>query len=189
MERIVAELTNLGIDAKSVKRGVLTISGKGLFASGRSDLESVPTALATVDSISDTILSEIECFLPPDQISVFTDCTSRRVFFDSIYIEGHTDNGRVLGTLVDGSRNNLELSARRATNTYQRMVEKNSELKLVLNPAGEQALSVAAYGEQRWIQSNDTDAGQEANRRIDIRFVMYTPNSLEELERMISETE
>lgn len=184
---VVADLSARGIDAKSVKRGVVTISGKGLFASGRSDLESVPSALATVDIISNTVMSEIQCFLPDSSQSNSSICQDRKVLIDSIYIEGHTDNGRVLGVLPDGSRSNLELSSRRATTTYQRMVVKNPALTDVKNPMQEQALSVAAYGAQRPIQSNDTEGGREANRRIDIRFEMYTPDSLEELERLMGE--
>jgi chemotaxis protein MotB len=185
IENVIRELSEKGIDARSVQRGVVTISGKGLFASGSSDLRSVATALDTVDTISDVVAYELRCFIPDTANA--QGCKAVVGNVDSIYIEGHTDNGKVLGQLPDGSRTNLELSSRRATNTYERIVLRNPNLTDIRNPAYQQALSVAAYGEQRPIQNNDTPEGQEANRRIDIRFEMYTPDSLSELSELYPE--
>ena len=44
-------------------------------------------------------------------------------------------------------------------------------------PENEEVISVAAYGEQRPVTSNLTPFGQDANRRIDIRFVMWVPKN------------
>ena len=67
---------------------------------------------------------------------------------EAVYVEGHTDNIQIVGRLSDGSTNNLELSSKRATNTYQQIVAQRPELKTFQNPEKQQALSVAAYGEQ-----------------------------------------
>jgi len=109
------------------------------------------------------------------------------IYLESVYIEGHTDNqgvGQGL-TLPDGSKNNLELSSKRATNTYTEMVLKNPVLESYKSPEKEQVLSVAAYGEQRPLASNDSESGRAANRRIDIRFVMWVPKSKEELSKFL----
>ena len=64
------------------------------------------------------------------------------------------------------------------------MVSRVPELTKLLNPASEQTLSVAAYGEQRPVAPNTSRDGRERNRRIDIRFEMYVPESKEALSRL-----
>lgn len=181
----IKELQAKGIDARSVRQGVITISGKGLFGSGRSDLESVSGAKDKVSLIAQTLASQIACFaVYDDNKVVYNECNPARVFVEAVFIEGHTDDIPVSAVLSDGSTSNLELSARRATNTYQQVVLERPFLKELKNPFGQQALSVAAYGEQRPIADNKTRQGREDNRRIDIRLVMYVPSSTDDLDAM-----
>lgn len=179
---IIATLRSEGIDARSVQQGVVTISGKGLFASGRSDLESIDGAVKKVDIIGRTLATSIKCFtLSEIRTSNYASCNPDRVFLESVFIEGHTDNIQVTRVLADGSRTNLELSSRRATNTYEQMVKTVDDLVKFMNPNNQQILSVAAYGEQRPIDDNSLEDGRENNRRIDIRFVMFVPLTVEQL--------
>ena len=46
---VVNELVRQGVDATSVQKGVVTISGKDMFLSGRSDLESREGALEKIE--------------------------------------------------------------------------------------------------------------------------------------------
>jgi len=183
---VIKDLKQYGIDAKSYQKGVVTISGKGLFANSRSDLESVFGAEQRVNLLSEVLVERISCNVLGTKTnkSDYNECNPFHVFIESVYIEGHTDNvpitkGRVL---KDGSRNNLELSARRATNTYGSMVEHRPESLEMVNPTGQQVLSVAAYGKQRPIATNQTRTGRQNNRRIDIRFVMHVPKDKVSLE-------
>ncbi len=178
-------LKEKGVDARSVKQGVITISGKGLFGSGRSDLDSVLGARDKVNTIAETLESQVACFAVSEEALVTDDtCNPDRIFVEAVFIEGHTDNIPVSTTLLDGSTSNLELSARRATNTYQQVVLERPFLTKLKNPFGQQALSAAAYGEQRPIADNKLRQGREDNRRIDIRLVMHVPQSIDALEKL-----
>ena len=52
---VVNELVRQGVDATSVQKGVVTISGKDMFLSGRSDLESRDGALEKIEKIASVI--------------------------------------------------------------------------------------------------------------------------------------
>ena len=114
---------------------------------------------------------------------------------NDVVIEGHTDDKPTSKSLrKEFIVDNLELSVRRATGTYREMVRHRPELrefKNAENPA-QPVLSVSGYGEERPIAKNDTEAGREQNRRIDLRFIMMTPQSLKEIEnfknRLLSRT-
>ena len=43
-------------------------------------------------------------------------------------------------------------------------------------------LSVAAYGPDRPVTSNETPEGRATNRRIDLRFIMVTPQDTDGIE-------
>jgi len=187
VESVVDELRDAGIDAQAnTQQGVVTISGEGLFLSSRSDLESKEGAVEKVNAISNAILRNIECFALNGKELTPPSCGGPGALLESVYIEGHTDKvpipeGR---TLLDGSRTNLELSARRASNTYEQVVTHNDNIVEFRNPAGQQILSVAAYGPQRPIDEADTNEAYAKNRRIDIRFVMYVPENEAQLAQL-----
>jgi len=187
VESVVDELRDAGIDAQAnTQQGVVTISGEGLFLSSRSDLESKEGAVEKVNAISNAILRNIECFALNGKELTAPSCGGPGALLESVYIEGHTDKvpipeGR---TLLDGSRTNLELSARRASNTYEQVVKHNENIVEFRNPAGQQILSVAAYGPQRPIDDADTNEAYAKNRRIDIRFVMYVPENEAQLAKL-----
>ncbi len=181
----VNELRARNIDAKVGKsNNVVTISGANLFASGHSSLDSLEGARDRVNVLAQVLLEKVACHSITQTMSAadIKTCNPELLFFEAIFIEGHTDSIRVSSRLPDGSRNNLELSSRRATNTYEQLVTYIPELTSFQNPDREQALSVAAYGAQRPASSNATREGRERNRRIDIRFDMYTPPSQSALE-------
>ncbi len=182
---IVEKLQTQGIVATAnVAQGVITIPGDTLFASGSSDLTQMAGSLNRVQKLAEIVDQEISCYaLQLDKLLIDLSCNPKGVLIETIFIEGHTDSIPVSTTLRDGSRTNLELSARRATNSYEAMSSFNQNLVQYKNPFGQQILSVSAFGSQRPVASNQTAAGREQNRRIDIRFLMFMPVDLEDLEQ------
>lgn len=192
VREVVEELRSLEIDAEIGRSSnVVTISGRNLFASGRADLGSVEGAATRVERLAEVLNERIACYtvredLDQEAIERLKACNPELLFVEAIYVEGHTDNAPVTMNLGDGIDSNLKLSARRATNTYEVMVTHIEELTTYDNPDGQQALSVAAYGEQRpWVENVDS-ASREQNRRIDIRFEMYTPKNQQALDELKS---
>jgi chemotaxis protein MotB len=188
----VEELKALNIDARIGRaNNVITISGANLFASGRSNLDSLAGAPERVNKLAEVLRDRIGCHALSEGVSIdeLKACNPDFLFVEAVFIEGHTDNVRVIKRLRDGSRNNLELSARRATNTYEQLVTHVPKLKSFKNPTGEQALSVAAYGEQRPMVPNIKPEDREMNRRIDIRFDMYVPRNQQALTEFLESFE
>jgi flagellar motor protein MotB len=180
-QQVVDELKQHNIEAQVSPKnpGVVTLKGSGLFLSGDSSIEAQPGTKEKIDFLSDVITKKIQCIVYK---GAAPNCINKdKIFLDAIFIEGHTDNIVPSRTLNDGSKNNLELSAKRATNTYSEMVQKNPIFSLFKNLDDEQILNVSGYGEHRPAESNATSAGQEANRRIDIRFVMWIPETENDL--------
>lgn len=192
-------LREIGINVDvDLEIGVIRLEGDGLFNSNSSDLSEKPGASDIIESLSSVLEQNISCFGlikdegAPEGIRApynLEQCNPNKVFIESVYIEGHSDSDAIRGILRDGSRNNLELSARRATNTYDLMEKTSSGLISIANPMGQQVLSVSAYGSQRSIRPNTTSENKSKNRRIDFRFVMYLPDSEESREALTKQIE
>jgi OOP family OmpA-OmpF porin len=69
-----------------------------------------------------------------------------------IAVEGHTDS-------VGSLEYNLDLSHRRATSVRAYLVSQGLSAE---------AIDAAGFGERRPVASNDTEAGRELNRRVEI---------------------
>jgi outer membrane protein OmpA-like peptidoglycan-associated protein len=77
-------------------------------------------------------------------------------------------------------KDNLDLSALRATSAYRELLRVKKELSLYLNPTGEQVLSVSGYGEYRPVAplvGETVENFKQRNRRIDLRILMAAPRS------------
>jgi flagellar motor protein MotB len=101
---------------------------------------------------------------------------------DAIFIEGHTDSDPLSGGGM--LRDNMDLSALRATNTFRQLADTHPELELLVNTSGHMPvpiLGVAGYGERRGVPDahGTPDQIKAQNRRIDLRFLMVTPKSAE----------
>ena len=100
----------------------------------------------------------------------YDGCNPTFAVVEAVQIEGHTDS---TGTYPV----NINLSAERATTTFRLMTETLPTLRDYRNFLGQSVISFAGYGPDRPIASNDNLAGQATNRRIDLRFIMLTPQS------------
>jgi chemotaxis protein MotB len=87
---------------------------------------------------------------------------------NQVRIEGHTDN---IPIRTAAFPSNWELSTARATNVVRYMIEQ-----LAYDP---KRLSAAGYGEYRPIATNDTPAGRQFNRRVDVVVLYTSRNRLE----------
>ncbi len=110
-----------------------------------------------------------------------------RYRIDALFIEGHTDKQRLMR---DGRDTNIDLSTRRAINTYLALIDKDKgqpdldELQTQYRGVGSKSdrpvpiLSISGYGPKRPIPGYETDSETDLrkNRRIDLRFLMATPD-------------
>lgn len=101
---------------------------------------------------------------------------NRSNYFDTIFIEGHTDirpSRRELG--------NWGLSTFRAISVWNFWIENvNRDFEILSNNDGLKLFSVSGYGESRpSILVQRTEDDYMRNRRIDVRFTLRKPSSLE----------
>jgi flagellar motor protein MotB len=77
-------------------------------------------------------------------------------------------------------KDNLDLSALRATTTFRELLKVQPNLSDFLNPSNKQVVSVSGYGEYRPLareEGESVERYRQRNRRIDLRALMWTPKS------------
>lgn len=161
--------------------GVLSLPNSILFDTGQFQLS--PQGRQAVEIVAEELAAVLPCYTDIQRNG--PRCTLRAPSankIDAIFIEGHTDSDRMTG--AGALHDNLDLSALRATNTFRQMTDTHPELELLVNKSGRQPvpiLGVAGYGERRPVPdaSGTPDEIKAQNRRIDLRFLMITPQSAE----------
>lgn len=177
------KLGKAGISVEIVERtGVLHLPGDILFAKGQADIS--PSGAATLDIVAKALAQVLPCYtfgVPK------AACRPTKHRIDAIFIEGHTD----IDPIAPGSKwvDNFDLSAMRATNVYRRLITTQKVLAKIQNiPLTEgrpvSVLSVSGYGEQRPVDTGYTEDAKTKNRRIDLRFLMASPDTTK-LRRML----
>jgi len=161
--------------------GILRLPENILFSSGHADLSS--KWVEALNHLSDSLFNVLPCYSFNKQ----NNCSRpASVLLDAVFVEGHTDNI----PLAKGHRykDNLDLSAARAINTYRIILNRNSGLNDLKNDQLETLLSVSGYGENRPLNNNRTRLDREKNRRIDLRFLMASdkPKELKHIERSVN---
>jgi len=180
IQNIKETLESSGVEiAADYERGLLRLQGVDLF-------RSASTVLINPDAVrvlANALQTELSCYSLP--ILRAAECDEKIGYVEAVFIEGHTDAIPVGVSRNDGISTNLQLSARRAANTYETIVASNPALKEFLNPAGQSILSVSAFGAQRPIASNQSSEGRDKNRRIDLKIEMYAPKDELEVEQLV----
>ena len=162
----------------SAEKDALRFKGDGLFESSSWTLN--PDKRRIVEGLADRLNTLLPCYTLGPKTEWKEDCNPIGAVIEAVQIEGHTD--------ATGSDNtNLTLSTSRANETFFAMIERQPELTAYMNTQSQPVLSVAGYGEMRPVEDNNLDEGRATNRRIDLRIIMYTPRSLEDIERVESE--
>ncbi|WP_198374017.1 OmpA/MotB family protein [Neoroseomonas rubea] len=157
----------VSIDADT---GVLRLSDRILFGSGRSDLPATGPAREAIRALADSLAAILPCFTAGGRTRDGCEPQSSAVI-DAVFVEGHTDRRR-LGT---GDRDgNYELSASRALNTYDAIRTARPELWSLRNAAAAPLMGVSGYGPDRPVPGRESDREEDlaANRRIEIRFLL-----------------
>ena len=173
-ERLLIEFPDLQV-VISPEQDALRFQGEGLFRSGSSQLE--PRQRQIVETMGRLLDEILVCFTLGGRANRGPDCHSGNALIEAVQIEGHTD--------TDGSDlNNLRLSTDRANATLLVMLDEERTILAHENLRGQPVMSVSGYGEMRPIETNATTEGKAANRRIDLRIIMYAPSTVEEVEEI-----
>lgn len=173
-DRLLVEFPELQV-VISPEQDALRFQGEGLFRSGSSRLE--PRQRAIVETMGRLLDEILVCFTLGERAERGPDCESGDALIEAVQIEGHTDS--------DGSDlTNLRLSTDRANATLLVMFDEDRTILAHENLRGQPVMSVSGYGEMRPIETNETAEGKAANRRIDLRIIMYAPSTVEEVEEV-----
>lgn len=173
-DRLLIEFPELQV-VISPEQDALRFQGEGLFRSGSSQLE--PRQRAIVETMGRLLDEILVCFTLGERAERGPECESGNALIEAVQIEGHTDS--------DGSDlNNLRLSTDRANATLVVMLDEDRTILAHENLRGQPVMSVSGYGEMRPIETNETTEGKAANRRIDLRIIMYAPSTVEEVEEV-----
>lgn len=171
-DAIRADFPDLQVEL-SEESDALRFQGEGLFASGRSDL--APDRRAIVARLAQRLDEVLPCFTLGEASRFDATCNPAFVMIEAVQIEGHTDD-------VGTDRLNRTLSAARANSTFFAMTQAAEGVIQHLNLKRQPVLSVAAYGPDRPVATNETAEGRATNRRIDLRFIMVTPQDTDGIE-------
>jgi chemotaxis protein MotB len=152
--------------------GVLRLPEDVLFDVGRADL--TPRGRQAVAMLGKAMADVLPCYTYPRP----APCPATAQHVDAIFIEGHTDSDPMAGQGL--IRDNLDLSVIRATNTFRALVAATPALGAMRNQlpgqgAPQPILSVSGYGADRPVDPSGTPDAKRRNRRIDLRFLMATP--------------
>lgn len=181
LEKLKNELKKKDIKVEvDYKQGILRLPDGVLFDSGKSQIVNPSLAYEASLDISDAFYNVLKCSVFIKERSKFyierENCKLKNnsgVFVDSIFIEGHTDN-------IPISIGNLNLSSKRAVSTYEVMTN-HRELRNYYSPDKREIFGISGFGDTRPIRLNNNSENRRANRRIDIRVIMYIPRSKQAL--------
>ncbi len=111
----------------------------------------------------DVLFGSGEAVLSEDGLRVVASLGERlaAVTTGRIFVEGHTDDRDITGALAERYPSNWELSTARATRVVRLLADESG-----IDPV---RLTASGYGPHRPVDTNDTEAGRAANRRIEIR--------------------
>jgi flagellar motor protein MotB len=206
-------------------QGILRLPEAILFKSGQPTIDA--SAVRTLKSLASALSQVLPCFSLGPASNPSRTCNPNATFIDAVLIEGHTDNtqfirrvrqvpiapaqnGGIFGNAttppspvspsgeVEGPlKDNLDLSAQRATNTVREMYKLEPQLLKMysISPSREgdhlgqgtsPLVNAAAFGETRPAFPNEKE-GKARNRRVDVRILLYTPRAenLELIRRLL----
>jgi len=178
LKEIEQELEARDIEvAVDYKQGVLRLDERAIrFELASSELRGQATENARL--IATVLNSVLPCYTAlPDARASALNCAPETLHtLESVFVEGHTDN---VPMLRNGEDHNWDLSAQRAIRTYREFLVAASGLASLFNTRNQPVFSVTGYGDSRPVPGHEHDVptADPRNRRIDLRFIMETPDS------------
>jgi chemotaxis protein MotB len=157
------------------ENGTLQLGDDVLFPKGSAD--SYPEALPKLRMLGQALDLVLPCYAIAVDDTPLAQCADKRKGrLEAVYIEGHTD-----ATPIRTARfpSNWDLSAARASETFNRLVESYPGLGRLRNDRNERLIGVSGYGEYRPVDESGSEDGMKKNRRIELRFIMVSPGSPE----------
>jgi chemotaxis protein MotB len=157
------------------ENGTLQLGNDVLFPKGSAD--AYPDALPKLRMLGEALDLVLPCYAVPAGDGPAEQCAEKRKGrLEAVYVEGHTD-----ATPIRTARfpSNWDLSAARASETFNRLVESYPGLGQLRNDRNERLIGVSGYGEYRPVDESGSEEGMKKNRRIELRFIMVSPGSPE----------
>ena len=161
------------LDPQISDDGALRFQGEGLFASGSPVLTGRRREI--VEGIAEVLDEVLACYALGPRAEFNETCNPGYALVEALQIEGHTDSR-------GNDLSNMRLSTARAVETFAVMTTRQPGLFDHLNREGETVLAVSGYGERRPVAQGEAAAALAQNRRIDLRFIMLTPERAEEID-------
>lgn len=158
--------------------GTLKLPSGGLFLPG----QAVPTreGQKILQQLGEVLAVTLPCYVPlPGSdlaLSRPANCPELDAYssLSAVYLEGHSDIVPV-GMNASRFRDNWELSAARAIETYRHLNEQFPLLQALRNLEGDTLLGVSGYAETRPATSEPdrlSEAVRDQDRRIEVRLIM-----------------
>lgn len=179
LKELQQSLKDKGVDVTiDTQNGILRLPDEILFDSAQTELK--PDGIIKLGHLAEALSDVLPCYTDSrvNQQPRPATCRDTPYRIESVYVEGHTDvdNFKGRGEIKD----NLDLSAARATNTFRQLILGRPEIGTRCSGTDEECaavLSVSGYGSERPIASGDSEAAKRRNRRIDLRLTMVAPDS------------
>jgi chemotaxis protein MotB len=179
LKTIQQTLKSKGVEVTiDTQNGILRLPDAILFDSGKNELK--PQGKIAVGHLAEALADVLPCYTDARTGENLrpASCKPSTYRIESVYIEGHTDVVPFAGGA--GMRDNLDLSASRATNTFREIIQDRSGIADSCSRKGdacESVLSVSGYGAARPIDGGASEEARRRNRRIDLRLVMLNQNA------------
>jgi flagellar motor protein MotB len=173
-QELVAQKVDVEVDTDN---GILRLRGVAMFEI--NDDRLTEEGRRSVRLVADALAKHLPCYTDTPDLGPFPCRRAEKQRVETLLIEGHTDAQR-RGL---GRDTNIDLSAMRAINTYLALIEQQAILDAMQtrNPTGtpQRIMSVSGYGPTRPLPGFQapTPENFQRNRRIDLRFLMATPQS------------
>jgi flagellar motor protein MotB len=174
LRNIRAELTGRAIDvAIEPENGILRLPEELLFDSGEATFR--PEGRRALGVLAEVLDRLLPCYSSGSVEG--RRCPGGTIpLLEAVLIEGHTDD---VPLRASSFRDNWDLAAVRALNTFRALTEAAPTLDGLRNARGEALLGVSSYEARRPVMKGDSPDARRLNRRIDLRFLVSAPAEAE----------